>query len=108
MEANQPDFLQEDFDIAGGIVINHLRDIVNTNALVALLAAFIIGLAQERDDGVNEFSEVLTNWQVNKDVLEQTNKVFACKATDTLKTRELAQWVEGLFCDTWILVILDT
>jgi len=35
-------------------------------------------------DGVDELSEVLTDWQINQDVLEQTDEIIGRKRANTL------------------------
>lgn len=51
-----------------------MGDLLHGNLLLSSLSAVV--LTEMRDDGVDEFSEVLTDWQVDEDVLEKTNEVL--------------------------------
>ena len=76
MEFNEPNLLEEDLDITGGVIVDNLTDVFNGHSLPLLLTFILTGAS---NDGVDEFSEVFTNWEVDEDVLEQINEVFAGK-----------------------------
>lgn len=58
------------------------RDFLDGDSLIS--STFV----SERDNRVNEFSEIITNRKINKNILEKTNKVFTGETTDTLKALE--------------------
>jgi hypothetical protein len=59
-------------------------------------------------DGIDELSEVFTDWKIDQNILEQTNEVIRGEAADTLKAVELAQWIQSFLGDTWILIVLNS
>ena len=58
------------------------RDFLDGDSLIS--STFV----SERDNRVNEFSEIITNRKINENILEKTNKVFTGETTDTLKALE--------------------
>jgi hypothetical protein len=82
VELSKPYLLQENLDITRREIVDLLRDFLDSNTLIA--RTFV----SERNNGVDEFSEVVTDWESNKNILEKTDKVLTGKATDTLKTLE--------------------
>jgi hypothetical protein len=76
MERDEPDFFEENLDVTRGIVVNHHGNIFNGHSLVFVTSISSISLTNERNDRVNEFSEVFTNWKIDKDVLEQADEIF--------------------------------
>ena len=82
MELSKPYLLQENLDITGREIVDLLRDFLDSNTLIA--RTFV----SERNNGVDEFSEVVTDWEINKNILEKNDKVLTGKAADTLKTLE--------------------
>jgi len=59
MERAQPDFLQENCNVAWRVVLEDLRDTFNVNSFFFFVA---FSLSHVWDNGINEFSEVFTNW----------------------------------------------
>ena len=82
MELSKPYLLQENLDITRREIVDLLRDFLDSNTLIA--RTFV----SERNNGVDEFSEVVTDREINKNILEKTDKVFTGKAADTLKPLE--------------------
>jgi len=52
VEADEPNFLEEHLDVTGRVIVNHLGDVVDTDALVTFssLTAFVVRLAEEGND----------------------------------------------------------
>lgn len=69
MVLHEPDFFQENLDIARAVVIDHLGDIFDSNTVLSYLSTSII-VTDVGDDRVNELSEVVTDWQVDQNILE--------------------------------------
>jgi len=76
MERDEPDFFEENLNVTRGIVVNHHGNIFNGHSLVFVTSISSISLTDERNDRVNEFSEVFTNWKIDKDILEQADEIF--------------------------------
>lgn len=106
MELNEPNLFEEHLDVTGAIIVNDVRDLLDGDLLLSSLSTVV--LTEMGDDGVNEFSEVLSDWQVNKNILEETNEVLTGEGTDTLEPLELSEWVHGCPCDGWVLIVLHT
>ena len=79
MELCKPYLLQEDFDITWRKIIDLLWDFLDSNTFITS------SLISERNNWVYEFSEVITDWKIDENILEETDKVFTCKAAYTLK-----------------------
>jgi len=105
MERAQPDFLQENFNIAWRVVVDHLWDGINVNSLFFFIA---FSLSHIWDNWINEFSEIFSNRQIDKNVLEKTNEILTCKSADTLKSLKFSQWVHWSFCNLRVLVIFNS
>ena len=105
MERAQPDFLQENFNIAWRVVVDHLWDGINVNSLFFFIA---FGLSHIWDNWINEFSEIFSNRQIDKNVLEKTNEILTCKSADTLKSLKFSQWVHWSFGNLRVLVIFNS
>jgi len=69
-----------------------LRNIFNSDSLLLVTSISSVSL-NDLYDGVNEFSEILSNRKIDKNILEKNNKIFTGKTGDTLKTLEFSQWV---------------
>lgn len=82
MELSEPYLLQEDLDITWGEIVDLLRDLFDSNTLSS--CTFV----SKGNNGIDEFSEVVTDREINKNILEKTDKVFTGKAADTLKPLE--------------------
>lgn len=84
MEANQPNLLQEDFDLTRGVLVRveHVRDLLNTHSLTSLIATLSAGCLVVLNDTVNEPTEVLSNWKIDEDLLEKDDELLAGEATD--------------------------
>jgi len=84
MEANEPNLLQENFDLAGGVLIlvEHIGDLLNANSLTASIATLAAGSLMVLNDTINEPTEVLSNWKINENLLEKYDELLASKATD--------------------------
>jgi len=84
VELSQPNLLQEDLDIAWREIVDLLWDLLDSDALIAG------SLVAKRDDGVDELSEVIADWEINENILEKADKVLTGEAADTLKSLELS------------------
>ena len=84
VEANQPNLLQEDFDLTRGVLVRvkHVRDLLNTHSLTSLIATLSAGSLVVLNDTVNEPTEVLSNWKIDEDLLEKDDELLAGEATD--------------------------
>lgn len=80
MELCEPYLFQEDFDITWRKIVDLLRDFLDSDTFIT--SSFV----SERNNWVYEFSEVITDWKIDKNILEETDKVFTSKAAYTLKT----------------------
>jgi len=77
-----------------------LGHLLNAHAFSsALLASF--ALSEVLDDAVNELAEIFTDWQINKNFLEEHNEVLARKAAYGLEALELSEWVHRGLDDGW-------
>ena len=84
MELCKPYLFQEDFDITWREIVDLLRDFLDGDTFITS------SLISERNNRVYEFSEVITDWKIDKNILEKTDKVFTCKAAYTLKALKFA------------------
>jgi hypothetical protein len=84
VEANQPNLLQEDFDLTRGVLVRveHVGDLLNTHSLTSLIATLSAGCLVVLNDTVNEPTEVLSNWKIDEDLLEKDDELLAGEATD--------------------------
>ncbi len=82
MELCKPYLFQKDFDITWGEIVDLLRDFLNSDTFITS------SLISERNNWVYEFSEVITDWKIDKNILEKTDKVLTSKAAYTLKALE--------------------
>lgn len=105
MERAQPNLLQENFNVAWRVIVDHLGDGINVNSFFFFITLW---LPHKWDNWINEFSEIFANRQIDKDVLEKTNKIFTCKSANTLKSLKFSQWVHGSFSNLRVLVIFNS
>jgi len=84
MELCQPNLFQKDLDVTWWEVIDLLRDLLNSDSFLST------SIITERNNLINEFSEIIANRKINKNILKQTNKVLICEAADTLETLEFS------------------
>jgi len=82
VEADEPNLLKHDLNLTCRVVIDHLGDLINSDSIS--LVVFALLLLKVVSDGINELSEILTNWKINKDILEKTNEIIRGKTTNTL------------------------
>jgi len=76
VEGDEPDLLKEDLDVRGRIVVNHLRNVLDTNSVSLLLTVSFV-LSEESNNGVNKLSKVLSNRKIDQNILEKTNEILA-------------------------------
>ena len=69
VEANHPDLLEHEFDLLSGVVVDHLSDVVDGDSFTASVLSTLS--LEMISDGIDEFSEILTYWEVDKDILEE-------------------------------------
>jgi len=65
------------------VLVDHLRDVFDVYSAIfvfATLAALV--LSDVLNDRVDELAEVLTNWQINENLLEKNDEVLASEAAD--------------------------
>lgn len=106
MEADQPNLLEEHFDFTGRVLvlIKHVRHLLNADTLGTSVTFSSFGLTEVLNDTINEFTEVLTDWEINKNLLEEYHEVLAGEATYRLQTLELSEWVHGSLNDSLVQV----
>jgi len=65
------------------VLVDHLRDVFDVYSAIFVFATLTaLVLSDVLDDRVDELAEVLTNWQINEDLLEENDEVFASEAAD--------------------------
>lgn len=74
VEADQPDFLKHDLNLTCRVIVNHLSDLVDGNSLVVSVLSLLS--LEVFSDGVDERSEVFSDWKIDKDILEQSDEVI--------------------------------
>jgi hypothetical protein len=47
-------------------------------------------VVSERNDGINEFSEIVSDRKIYQNILEENNEIFCGKAAYTLKSLEFS------------------
>ena len=105
---DQPDFLQKDLDVTWWVVLDHIRNVLDWNTFSTTTVTFRF---LERNNWVDEWSEVFTNWQINKNILKECNHIVISTEQlygSKLLEVELSQWVQWWFCDCWVLVVLGS
>jgi hypothetical protein len=76
VEGDKPDLFKEDLDVRGRIVVNHLRNVLDTNSVSLLLTVSFV-LSEESNNGVNKLPKVFSNRKIDQNILEKTNEILA-------------------------------
>lgn len=83
VEVDEPDLFEEHLDLAGRVLVDHLGDVFDVHSAISVVGTLSsLVLSNVLNDGVDELTEVLTNWQVDKDLLEENDEVLAGEAAD--------------------------
>jgi len=90
MELREPYILKLHFDVLWRLIFHHSLDVLNGNFTVHASSVLIFILGDISNRAVNEFTEVHTTWEIDKNILEKTNDIITGKAADTLKALELS------------------
>lgn len=65
------------------MLVNHLRDVFDVYSAIFVFATLTaLVLSDVLNDRVDELAEVLADWQIDEDLLEENNEVLACEAAD--------------------------
>ena len=104
MEADEPNLLQEYLDLAGRVLVRvkHVRHLLDADAFSGSIATFATSSLRVLDNSIDEFAEVLADWEIDENFLEKDNEIIASKAANRLEALELSEWVHGCLDDLWV------
>ena len=82
MEANEPNLLQEYLDLAGRVLVlvKHIGHLLDADALSGSVATLATSSLRVLDDTIDESAEVLTDWEIDENFLEQDDELLTCEA----------------------------
>jgi hypothetical protein len=103
MKLNKPDFTDENIGFSVSEIWEFLGNFIHWDT-----SLFFITTISDLDLGnqvINKWSEVTSNWKINKNILENFNETFRCKASNTLKSLELTEWVHLFDQNADILIV---
>lgn len=101
VELCQPDLLQHVLNFLGLVVLHEVRD----EAGVLADISEVINIA---DTGVKEFAEIVTDGEINKNLLVESSIIITLYSLDVLKFGEVTKGIQALKKEVKWLLVLET
>lgn len=86
-----PNFLKEDLNLVLLVILHNFRNGLSVHGLLLSGA-----LTSSGNFLVEEFSEIKTDWQVDKNLLVKSGVVVSLNCPDVLELWEVPEWVKSL------------
>lgn len=109
VEANEPNLFQENFDFTWRmlILVKHVWNLFNAYSF-ASFTTFSSSCLMVFNNSIDESSKVLTNWKINKNFLEENNKLFTSKTSYWFESLKLSERIHGCLDDFRIEISSDS